>query len=268
MRSAIQEAGGIEIFAVGEVDSKGEVQSIEVHARGTQDAVLALRSRPRAGQVVIHNHPSGVVRPSAADTELAGTFGEGGGGFVIVDNAVSRAQWVVEPHKKRRVRVDPAEVDAIFLKKLPALMPGWEARPGQVELAHRVLGTFNDGGTVLLEAGTGTGKSLGYLVPAGLWALANDAKVLVSTYTKTLQGQLLSEDLPLLARLLPLRYAALKGRSNYVCRRKLGLAGTEEPLEAIRAWAATTATGDREDLGLEIDEDLWDRIQSDTDQTL
>lgn len=268
MRSAIQEAGGIEIFAVGDVDSKGEVQSIEVHARGTQDAVLALRSRPRAGQVVIHNHPSGVIRPSPADTELAGTFGEEGVGFVIVDNAVSRSQWVVEPHKKRRVRVDPAEVDAIFLKKLPALMPGWEARPGQVELAHRVLGTFNDGGTVLLEAGTGTGKSLGYLVPAGLWALANDAKVLVSTYTKTLQGQLLSEDLPLLARLLPLRYAALKGRSNYVCRRKLGLAGTEEPLEAIRAWATTTATGDREDLGLEIDEDLWDRIQSDTDQTL
>jgi ATP-dependent DNA helicase DinG len=273
MRAAIRDAGGIEIFAVGEVEGT-EVTAIEVHARGTEDAVLALQSRPRHGQVVIHNHPSGVVRPSEADLSLAGNFGEDGVGFVIVDNAVTRSLWVVEPARKTEVAVDPGEVEAFFTQTLLRAMPGWEPRPGQVAMALRVAETLHVGGLVVLEAGTGTGKSLAYLVPAALWALANKSKVVVSTYTRTLQAQLVRDDLPMVQRALgpTFKHAVLKGRNNYLCRRKLEIAGRDaEGTAALRRvvdWAATTVTGDISDAGFEVDDETWDLVESDTDQTL
>lgn len=267
LRDAIREAGGIEVFAVGEVDRK-QVVGIEVHARGTEDAVLALRSRPRHGQVVIHNHPSGDLRPSEPDMRLAGDFGEDGVGFVIVDNRVERSNWIVEPAAKKAVPVDDDALAAFFEERLPQALPGWEPRPGQLAMAREVAKALHEGGVLVLEAGTGTGKSLAYLAPAAMWAMANDAKVVVSTYTKTLQGQLVGDDLPTLARVLPVRYALLKGRNNYLCRRKLALAERTPGIEAIARWAETSATGDVAELGFEPEEDDWERVESDSDQTL
>lgn len=273
LRAAIREAGGIEVYAVGEVEGR-EVVSIEVHARGTEDAVLALQSRPRHGQVVIHNHPSGGLAPSAADMHLAGDFGEDGVGFVIVDNLLTRANWVVEPARRVEVAVDVGEVERFFTETLPRVLPGWEPRPGQVAMALRVAAGLHDGGVLVLEAGTGTGKSLAYLVPAALWALANRSKVVVSTYTRTLQAQLVRDDLPLVQRVLgaELKTAVLKGRNNYLCRRKVEIAAREaEPppgLERVLAWAAATAHGDVSEAGFEVDEDTWDLVESDVDQTL
>ncbi len=270
LRREVHEAGGIEVFMVGTLDPRGDVAQIEVHARGTVDAVNALRGRARAGQVVIHNHPSGDVRPSAPDMELAGLFGEEGVGFVIVDNELGRAQWVVEPHRKERVRIDRELLRDIFDHRLPAAFPGWEPRPGQREMAVEVAAALDDGGVVALEAGTGTGKSLAYLVPSVLWAVANDAKVVVSTYTRTLQAQLLADDLPVLARVFPHRSAILKGRNNYACRRKIELAVAEgvEGADRVAAWAASTREGDFASLGFDADEELIDRVESDSDQTL
>lgn len=273
LRDAIADADGNEVFAIGEVEG-GRVVRVEVHARGTDDQVLALSSRPRPGQVVLHNHPSGVLLPSPADLHLASAFGEDGVGFVIVDNGVSRANWVVEPHARRAVPVDPTAVERFFTVELPRVLPGWEPRPGQVDMALRVAAALDEGGVVVLEAGTGTGKSLAYLVPAALWALANEGRVVVSTYTRTLQGQLVADDLPVLARVLGtgFRSAVLKGRGNYLCRRKLGLAVEEAPddeaVARVAAWAGTSATGDVADAGFDIDDDLWERVESDTDQTL
>lgn len=270
MRQAIADAGGIEVFAVGTLDDVGKISAIEVHARGNEASVNALVSRARAGQVVIHNHPSGDVRPSAPDMHLAGDFGENGVGFVIVDNSVRKAQWVVEPAAKKLVRVDTEQLVAVFTQRLPAAFPGWEPRPGQIEMALAVAAAFDDGGVVALEAGTGTGKSLGYLVPAVLWAVANDAKVVVSTYTRTLQAQLAGDDLPALARVLPHRSAVLKGRSNYLCRRKLEVAAADkqEGIGRMVDWANSSITGDFSELSFEVDDDLIDRVESDADQTL
>lgn len=270
MREAIAEAGGIEVFAVGTLDAQGRVVTIEVQARGNEGAVNALVSRARSGQVVIHNHPSGEIRPSEPDLTLAGAFGENGVGFIIVDNAVRLAQWVVEPSTKKIIHVDSEEVVRVLTSLLPAAYPGWEPRPGQVDMALAVAAAFNDGGVVALEAGTGTGKSLGYLVPAVLWAVANDAKVVVSTYTRTLQAQLAGDDLPALFRVIPHRSAVLKGRSNYLCRRKLEVAvrdGTEGSA-ALVEWANGSSSGDFGELGFELDDDLQDRVESDADQTL
>lgn len=273
LRAEIKEAGGVEVFAVADVEihaGRARVTALEVHARGTSDAVLALRSRPRAGQVVIHNHPSGELRPSAADTHLAGNFGEDGVGFVIVDNDVRRANWVVEPMARVLEAVDPEEVRAFFERDLPAGMAGWEPRPAQADMAERVAAALGDGAVVVVEAGTGTGKSLAYLAPAALWAMRNDAKVVVSTYTRALQQQLMGDDLPLLHRVFGsrLRSAVLKGRGNYACRRKIEQLDAEGPeVDRVRQWAATTQTGERAELA-GIDEELWEDVESDSDHTL
>jgi len=274
LREAILEAGGIEVFAIGDVDLTHKVHRLEIHCRGTRDSVPALLERPRAGQVVIHNHPSGVIEASPADLGLAAQYGDNGVGVVIVDNAVERDLWVVEPARSKRQPVPRDRLRSFFVDDLPRVMPGHEPRPGQLAMAEIFADALDDQHISVVEAGTGTGKSLGYLAPAVLWALANDSKVVVSTYTRTLQAQLVREDLPALQRAgLEFRVALLKGRNNYLCRRKLQVLldeGTEDPavLERIRQWTDSTEDGSLQDFGESLDQPLWERLQSDTDQTL
>ncbi len=236
LRDAIAEAGGIEVFAIGNVDPTGRITDAEVHARGNQHAVTALFQRVRPGQVVIHNHPSGVLEASQADLTLASAYGEQGIGLVIVDNQVHRELWVVEPLRRELQPVDPAELERFFEHGLALAVPDHERRPGQLELAREVAARFDHGGILAAEAGTGTGKSLAYLVPAVLWATANEERVVISTYTKALQDQLAGSDIPLAqAAGLQFEWAMVKGRGNYLCRRKLGDALREsEPGEGAR----------------------------------
>jgi ATP-dependent DNA helicase DinG len=278
LRRAIRDAGGVEVFAIGDIEDS-KVVRVTVTCRGTENAVPALLDRPRTGQVVIHNHPSGDLRPSSADLHLAGLYGDDGIGVVIVDSQVQRDNWVVEPHAVRQVRVDPAAVIRVFCEALPHAIPGHEPRQQQIDMALAVLATLHEDRPLVFEAGTGTGKSLAYLVPAALWALANDSKVVISTFTKNLQGQLLSEDLPVLARAgIEVRSAVLQGRNNYLCKRRLGLAVAEdglspdherEPLLSdLAAWDTSTAVGSRSDLPFDVPPQVWERVESDTDLTL
>jgi len=274
MRAAIDEAGGVEVFAIGDVDGIGRVTALEIHCRGNEGAVPALLERPRTGQVVIHNHPSGVLKPSGADFALANRYGDEGIGVVIVDNAVGRDFWVVEPARKQRVPLDRDRLRQFFDEDLARVMPDNEPRPQQLEMALQVADVLDGSGTLVIEAGTGTGKSLAYLVPAVLWALANDSKVAVSTYTRPLQAQLLAADLPhLRAAGLEFEAALVKGRSNYICRRKL-LAAKLDPgpdaaaLHRIGAFAEAAEEGSLQELGEELEEEIWERVSSHADQTL
>ena len=133
--------------------------------------------------------------------------------------------------------------------------PNYEYRPGQVEMAEAVQNVLADGGIALIEAGTGTGKTLAYLIPA----LAAGRRVMVSTATKNLQEQLHKKDIPFLQRIVPRKFKAtcMKGRSNYVCLHRLKksselpiLEGPEDLdyFEEVRKWAADTDTGDRAEL--------------------
>lgn len=135
-------------------------------------------------------------------------------------------------------------------------MEGYEQRPQQVSMVRSVAGAFNEGEVLLVEAGTGTGKSLSYLTPALLWAVRNDQRVVVSTNTRNLQEQLFYKDLPFLLENLglPFRATLLKGRSNYLCldrwrqviRRPADHLTAEEREAAIplAVWARETQTGD------------------------
>jgi ATP-dependent DNA helicase DinG len=146
---------------------------------------------------------------------------------------------------------------------LAATLAGFEARPEQAVLAEAVEQALETGEHLVAEAGTGTGKSLAYLLPA----LASGRRVVVATATKALQEQLLAKDVPAAAAALgrEVRVAVLKGRQNYVCRKQLQSFGPmllrdprdEETYEILRPWLDETDTGDRAELPLEPSEALW-----------
>ncbi len=169
----------------------------------------------------------------------------------------------------------PQKVDGEFLESLIAsggrlseAMRGFEDRPGQRQMLRRCTSVFNDGGQFLVEAGTGTGKSLAYLLPATAWAQANGRPVVVATHTLHLQDQLLNKDFAVVRQLLgdDVRATALKGRSNYLCPARLEqlLRRTDLDLWAVRAaakilaWEGVTQTGDQAELMLQPEElEAW-----------
>jgi ATP-dependent DNA helicase DinG len=120
--------------------------------------------------------------------------------------------------------VPPEEVDRLLGPSgaLERAVPGFHSRPQQLSIAHEVARTLSDGGTLAMEAGTGSGKSLAYLAPAALFALRSGRKVAVAPHTKALQDQLVEKDLPKLHRAMEgaFQYTLLKGQQNYLCRRR------------------------------------------------
>jgi ATP-dependent DNA helicase DinG len=155
-------------------------------------------------------------------------------------------------------------------------------RPGQVLMAEAVAHAIDDDEHLAVQAGTGTGKSLAYLVPAARHATAAGATVVVSTATIALQRQLIDRDLPRLAEALtPLlgrapTFAILKGRRNYVCKHRLRSGAADDPQESLfdsgaateigrqvtrlREWAEATETGDRDELVPGVDERAWRQV--------
>jgi ATP-dependent DNA helicase DinG len=193
--------------------------------------------------------------------------------------------------------VPAADASAALARVVAGLPHGGEARTGQDEMARAVAEAIDSGRHLVVRAGTGTGKTLGYLVPAVL----SGKPTVVATATRALQDQLAAKDLPFLEATLahPFTWAVLKGRSNYVCVQRLaevapaqagdgapgdgtdhdvteggrpapgqlaldGLAERADPdeLAAIAAWAATTTTGDRAELAVEPSEAAWAAVST------
>src|SRR5918993_1054269 len=137
--------------------------------------------------------------------------------------------------------------------------PDYEYRPGQIEMAGAVLRAFEERRHLIVEAGTGTGKTLAYLVPAIAAAVGRGTRVIISTGTKNLQEQLMEKDIPFLQRVLPRKFTAayMKGRSNYSCLQRIKRAETTPILDGlddldhfdtVRRWARDSETGDRAEL--------------------
>src|SRR5881628_3433199 len=146
------------------------------------------------------------------------------------------------------------QVEAIFSAKgILSRSANFEFRPQQQQMAMAVVRALENGEHLAVEAGTGVGKSLAYLIPAILFAVANKKKAVVSTHTINLQEQLTQKDLPMLEQVLPVKfnYTMLKGRGNYLCSRRLGKAMQQadslftspeaEELKRIFEWSKTTA---------------------------
>lgn len=193
-----------------------------------------------------------------------------------------------QPEKLEGKQLTPKEVpDVLPIKEIMGMFgpegnfarafKGFEARPQQLDMVKAVAEAFNKGQKLLIEAGTGTGKSVGYLIPAVFWAVQNGRRVVISTNTINLQDQLVQKDIPELQRILPLEFRASvrKGRSNYICTRLVQQwrhKGPNTPEEMalyarLLVWLPTTQTGDKAEISLRsFDERLqWDKLSADND---
>ena len=160
-------------------------------------------------------------------------------------------------------------------------LEGYELRQEQLQMAHEVARALIDTEHLIVEAGTGVGKSFAYLIPAISLALKAEQKVVISTNTISLQEQLVTKDIPFLQRILPRDFNVVlaKGRRNYLSRRRLknllnyerGLFDTLEEVEEvaeIEEWANMTVDGSRADLPLQPQSQIWDKVASDRDNCL
>jgi len=184
------------------------------------------------------------------------------------------------------IQIAPAKPETAVGGKLPSLhdffSPGgvlsrsslaFEHRKGQYEMAKAIEKAFADKRHLIVEAGTGTGKTLAYLLPALRLARERQQRVIISTGTKNLQEQLFFKDVPFLESILgTLKVCYMKGRGNYLCKHKLYalrdsplLSGLEEigQFHAIAAWEKTTATGDRAEIdALPENSALWPKLDA------
>ncbi len=197
-------------------------------------------------------------------------------GFVKAPGAI--AEPVVP--STRPVRVDPEEAERLIASGAARrALETFEDRPEQVRMAHAVGIAIAEGQHLVVEAGTGVGKSLAYLVPSALHASRNSARTVISTNTINLQEQLTAQDIPLARRILAdagiseedLRVAQLKGRQNYLCLLRWAAARHQRALSADEAqvlvrmlfWLGRTDTGDRAELNLRRSEDAaWSRLSA------
>lgn len=152
--------------------------------------------------------------------------------------------------------------------------PEYEYRPGQIQMAEAVLRAFHEKRHLIVEAGTGTGKTLAYLVPAIAAAVSRGQRVIISTGTKNLQEQLMEKDVPFLQKVLPKKFTAstMKGRGNYACLQRIKRAENSPVLEGldeldyfdeVKRWTRDSQTGDRAEL-TELPENLsfWRHIDA------
>jgi ATP-dependent DNA helicase DinG len=162
-------------------------------------------------------------------------------------------------------------IDDVFAPGGPVerTLTGFESRPGQVQMAQLIERGFLEGMHTIVEAGTGVGKSLAYLVPA----MRSGKKIVLSTGTIALQEQLFQKDIPLVARALNItaKVTLLKGRNHYLCKQKLERMRSERLLapsmtmQKLWEWGARTQTGDRAELPFMPQSDEWEQLDADAD---
>ncbi|MBA3943181.1 MAG: DEAD/DEAH box helicase family protein [Herpetosiphonaceae bacterium] len=205
-----------------------------------------------------------------------------------VEPGVPWRQFVPLEPARQPVPLDPTLAKGFFATDglIGRAFPGYEARPPQVHMTEAVVDAFNAADTLMVEAGTGTGKSLAYLVPAAEFAASRGQRVVVSTNTINLQDQLYGKDIPALQQVIDhatvhsggvaatqFEAALLKGRGNYLCLRRYGqlrqtLTPTPEQARALiklGLWVGTTQTGDRAEIALQDEEN---RVWGDVNVTL
>ena len=283
MRDEIEKADGNEVLFLGRRVSGKLISEVRVISRGNCYAAPAVMKKVRCGDVLIHNHPSGHLHPSDEDIIVASIAGEKAAGFFIVNNQVDDLYAVVSAFEKDEAKLlEPGDVSSAFKTGSPIskALAGFEERPEQLEMSLKVAEALNDEKIAMIEAGTGVGKSMAYLVPCVKWALKNGERVLISTKTINLQEQLVYKDIPFLQDNLDydFKVALIKGRGNYACRRKASILSTEgdylfeemgdKEEQALLEWVAKTRDGSRSDLNFVPDRSSWEKIESEADLCL
>ncbi|MEE2669018.1 MAG: helicase C-terminal domain-containing protein [Gemmatimonadota bacterium] len=280
IRVEIEKAGGREVCFLARVNGAREIVEPKAVARGNKAAVLAVAGGAEEGGVMIHNHPSGELEPSDADLGVAARVYEDGLGSAITNNQAQGLYVIVDPPAPRVVEsLDVGALEALIGPEGPLAQshPQYEDRPGQRDMLRNVTARYNQGGVALIEAGTGIGKSLAYLIPAAQWSLQNRERTVISTNTINLQEQLDRNDLPLVQGLMndEIDWALVKGRGNYISIRRARLAAESAPLlfeddrveelGALIGWMEQTDDGSHSDLAFVPRDEIWEEVKSDPD---
>ncbi len=202
--------------------------------------------------------------PTPTDDDLIELFG------------ASSARWeTLEPEPTRQ----PIDIDALAELIEPGgvlaeAFPGYEYRPQQVDMLAAVADAFNNGYHLMVEAGTGTGKSIAYLLPAIYWAVLNGERVVISTNTINLQDQLIFNDIPMMGETLglPFRASVLKGRANYLCPRRLATLRRRAPTSVdelrvfakVLVWLLESTSGDKSEITVRgpAERAVWARLSA------
>lgn len=284
IKSAIEKASGNEVFFVGSFSRNKVIEDVKVIARGNDYSVPAVIESASPGEVVIHNHPSGNLTPSNQDIQIASVFGNHGVGFLIVDNSASEVYVVVDPFFEKEIELlDIEETKKALLPEgavADVMGDKYEIRDEQLHMLEGVTSSFNENLVSLIEAGTGTGKTLSYLVPAINWALKNEERVVISTNTINLQEQLIDKDIPLLYDAFDddFNYSLVKGMRNYLCllRTETIQEGLFEmvdddevgSIDDILEWAKVTEDGSLSDLSFTPPDSVWEKVSAESDSCL
>ncbi len=280
IRTEIENSNGNEIFFCGYTDENGIVTDVNVLARGNEFSVPAVIDFLSHDNIVIHNHPSGTLEPSFDDINIASYLGNQGIGVYIINNDVTDIYVVIEKYQEeKKKKLDPEMLLNILKpgKEVSKQLNNYEFRRGQLKMTENIIDGFNKNKIEIIEAGTGIGKTLAYLIPAVYWSIENEEKCVISTNTINLQEQIINKDIPFLQKVLDVQFKAslIKGRNNYICLRKVETEEREMPtllvpeekeeLKILIDWAMETASGDKSELTFVPNFETWEKLCCESD---
>ena len=282
LSDVIEQAGGCEVTSAAICVAPDHYSDVRILSRGTIDSAPAILKSLRPGEVLLHNHPSGRLKPSEPDLAIASICGKSGIGFAIHNNDCNDFYVVVEPYiEEEPEKLSKKEMIAYISKEGPIAsnLKNYEQRDGQIELMGKITDALNAPCHAILEGETGIGKSMAYLIPAIFYSNKNRCRVCVSTNTINLQYQLIDKDLPFLEKIIPFdfKYCLLKGRTNYICLRRIKEATASDnadflldeleypQFQKLVGWVEKTSDGSLSDLTWVPAESLWDKVCCDKD---
>ncbi len=275
--TAVDSNYGQEVFFGAVFGNENQLISVEPICFGTEDQVFSPPELARKFNAVLHNHPGGDLRPSDQDMTMANYLKNEGIGFFIVNNSGTDLKMVYPPVIIKKSSAIKTDIIAEIFDEgglISKYHDNYEFRHGQKEMALRTIEALNNGYVSVIEAGTGIGKSLAYLIPAFVRATENNERVVISTNTINLQNQLIGKDIPFVKKILKsdIEPVLIKGRRNYLCKLKLNNAKIEfdfgdknEQWNNIVKWSETTPSGDIDELNFIPDNEQWERVASESD---
>ncbi len=288
LANEIEKNEGQEVSFVGYIDRSGLVCETETLVYGNDNSAPVDLMETLQGDVLIHNHPGSngndSLRASEADIGLATELVNKKIGFYIIDNQCSFANVIFKP--EARIYLKNEEIKSIFEDGgiLSQVISSFESREEQINLVEGILSAINDSKIIISEAGTGTGKSLAYLIPSAIWAIQNKKRVVVSTQTINLQQQIAGKDMLIVQKVLnsyinqDIHYSVLIGKGNYLCRKKLfeiikdrekqnSLFSEEDDFKIIfeiEEWSRNCEEGTHSEFGSYVKDEIWEEVCCDS----
>lgn len=271
------------IFFIGKIDENGKI--VDVRSIGNKVSIPKMLKLISDNDVIIRTFTDDSEMVTDFDIELADrSFQEKNVGYYTISDKLDAVFIVnkIEYNSESDEKNVEIEITPYFEKKgvLSRKFDEFEYRDEQYQMAKVIQDGLNSETKVIVEAGTGTGKTLAYLIPAIEWGIKNKKKVIITTNTINLQEQLLNKDIPVVSEVLEdqFKYVLVKGRGNYLCNRKLYHVATGETIDfteltttqkeqivEVLKWGAKSKTGDKGELKFEIDYSVWELFQSESD---